>query len=291
MPRDLDSPFLGEAPYADAAEERAPLHGTRLAALEALSPLTAYEVNAEQHEGQQPDPGTATADAFVADGFGKAYFAAFPRLGDLTVRRVAVLSPMHFENLIDRLLASDQRNFVIDAHGNPSGLHMPLTAGTKVAATRNALFMLSGIDQIRELMRAADEGGTVWDRASGPDLDRWRRIVGTLHSAAWHRMIGDPWPRDAPAVDTVAAARLLIGSRLSTLVDALLPGVTGRQRRVDTLIEKMRRLRAKGIRQIQFRACTIGKDTGTLREFRRFFAADHLCAPDVRSGMGTVTPA
>jgi hypothetical protein len=291
MPRDLDSPFLGEAPYAGAADERAPLRGTRLAALEALSPFTAYGVTAGQHEEHPSDPGTATADAFVADGFGKAYFATFSRLGDLTVRRATVLSPMHFENLIDRLLASDQRNFVIDAHGNPSGLHMPLTAGTKVAATKNALFMLSGIAQIRELMRAADEGGTIWDRASGPDLDRWRRIVGTMHSATWHRMIGDRWPRDVPAVDTVAAARLLIGSRLSALVDALLPGVAGRQRRVDTLVEKMRRLQGRGIRQIQFRACNIGKDTETLREFRRFFAADHLCAPDVRSGMGAVTPA
>jgi hypothetical protein len=289
MPRDLDSPFLGAAPYAGAAEDRAPVSEPQLVALEALSPFSAYGMPTEQHEEHPADPATAAA-AFVADGFGKAYFTTFPRLGDLTIHRATVLSPMHFENLIDRLLASDRRNFVIDAHGDPSGLHMPLTAGTKVSATKKALFMLSGIDQVRELMRAADEGGTIWDRAPSSDVDTWRRIVATMHSATWHRMIGDPWPRDVPAVDTVAAARQLIGSRLSALVDALLPGVTGRQRRVDALVEKMRRLQARGIGQIQFRACNIGKDAGTLREFRRFFGAEHLCAPDIRSGMGSVTP-
>jgi hypothetical protein len=50
----------------------------------------------------------------------------------------------------------------------------------------------------------------------------------------------------------------------------------------------MLRLQARGIREIQFRACNIGKDPATLYEFRKFFGADHLCAPDVRSGIGPV---
>jgi hypothetical protein len=51
----------------------------------------------------------------------------------------------------------------------------------------------------------------------------------------------------------------------------------------------MLQLQAKGIREIQFRACNIGKDSGTLHEFRKFFGADHLCAPDVRSGIGPLS--
>lgn len=232
-------------------------------------------------------PGTAIADALVDDADARAYFTTFPQLGDLTIRAATVLSPAHFESLMDHMLASDQKNFVIVAHGEPRGLFMPLSSGTTCSATKVSLFMLAGIERIRTLMRLADEGDTIWERASGPDLDKWRRIVEVMHSATWRHRIGGSWPSETPRVDTVAEARTLVRSRISALVDALFPGgVSGRQERVDSLIEKMLRLRAKGIREIQFRACNIGKDTETLDEFRRFFGADHLCAPDVRSGFG-----
>jgi hypothetical protein len=254
--------WLDESPFATGAE---------------MAALTEY----------QTGPDTATADAFVADAHGKTYFTTFPQLGDLTIRNATVLSPSHFENLMDHLLSSDQKNFVIDAHGDPSGLHMPLASGTKVSATKRSFFMLAGIERIRTLMRLADESNSIWERASGTDLDRWRRIVETMHSTTWHKVIGDPWPTQAPRVDTVAAARSLALSRISALVDALFPGaVANRQERVDRLIGKMLQLQAKGIREIQFRACNIGKDSGTLHEFRRFFGCDHLCAPDVRTGIG-----
>ncbi|WP_175492045.1 peptidoglycan-binding protein [Nitrosomonas sp. Nm34] len=226
------------------------------------------------------------ADAFVADKNGKKYFDSFPQLGNLKVQRITILKPSNFENLIDLMLASNQKNFVIDAHGNPYGLTMPLASSTRISATKNALFILGGIESVRSLVRWAKESDTFWGRASGMDLDRWRRIVEVMHSKTWQQMVAG-WPKITPKVSTVDAAKRIVQARLNSLVDSLFPGkVTNKQDRVNRLINKMLRLQAQGIREIQFRACNIGKDLDSLYEFRKFFGADHLCAPDVRSGMG-----
>jgi hypothetical protein len=295
--RSFESPFLDRALRAFEKDDAWPQSPVRLARLEAESLLSASlqrsadpDLSDQEEENATSSPGTANADAFVADADGKAYFTMFPQLGDLTIGQAAILSPANFENLVDHVLASKVKNFVIDAHGDPSGLHMPLAEGTRLGATGRAFFMLAGIEHVRALIRQADESQTIWDQASGTDLDRLRGIIETMHSKAWHDMIGDPWPSSAPAVDTVAAAKSLLQSRLTTLVDALFPGrVADKQARVNRLIDKMLNLQAKGIHQIQFRACNIGKSAVTLREFRRFFGADRLCAPDVRSGIGPVS--
>ncbi|SDW16223.1 peptidoglycan-binding domain-containing protein [Nitrosomonas communis] len=226
------------------------------------------------------------ADAFVADKNGKKYFDSFPHLGNLKVQRITILKPPNFENLMDLILASNQKNFVIDAHGNPNGLTMPLASATRISATKTALFILTGIEYIQSLIRTAKESDTFWERASGMDLERWRRIVEVMHSKIWQQMMAG-WPKITPKVSTVDAAKRIVQARLNSLVDSLFPGkVANKQDRVNRLINKMLRLQAQGIREIQFRACNIGKDSNSLYEFRKFFGADHLCAPDVRSGMG-----
>jgi Peptidase family M23 len=227
-----------------------------------------------------------TADAFVADGDGKRYFDTFPQLGDLTVKKATILTPSNFENLMDIMLASNQKSFVIDAHGTPEGLTMPLTSATTISATKDSLFILSGVERIQSLIRTAKESDTFWGRASGTDLERWRRIVEILHSKTWQQMV-DGWPEITPQVSNVDAAKSIVQSRINSLVDSLFPGsIANKYGRVDKLIKRMLRLQAKGIHEIQFRACNIGKDSNSLHEFRRFFGADHLCAPDVRSGIG-----
>jgi peptidoglycan hydrolase-like protein with peptidoglycan-binding domain len=257
----------------------------------ALAPEAFEEETAEPEYEYQVAPGNLPSDAFVADEDGKAYFTTFPELGDLTVQEATVLKPANFENLVDLMLSSKQNNFVIDAHGDPSGLSMHLASGTKIATTKQSFFILRGIERIRSLMRLAKESNTIWERASGTDLNKWRRILETLHSKTWQKMAGPSWPTDTPQVSDVDAARGIVQSRITALVDALFPGlVPNKQERVDRLIKKMLQLQAKGIREIQFRACNIGKDSGTLFEFRKFLGADHLCAPDVRSGIGLVVP-
>ncbi|MGH8553442.1 MAG: hypothetical protein ACRERS_09110, partial [Methylococcales bacterium] len=136
----------------------------------------------------------------------------------------------------------------------------------------------------------AKESDTFWGRASGTDLDRWRRIVEVLHSKTWQKMVAE-WPKITPQVSSVDAAKRIVQARINSLVDSLFPGkIAKKQDRVDRLINKMLRLQSKSIREIQFRACNIGKDANSLHEFRKFFRADHLCAPDVRSGMGSAAP-
>ncbi len=235
-------------------------------------------------------PQNLTADAFVSDEDGKEYFTMFSQLGDLTIKKVSVLTPSNFESLMDHMLASNQKNFAIDAHGNPSGLSMHLASSTKIPATKQSLFILRGIQYIRTLMQVAQENNTIWERASEADIERWQRIVKILHSKTWQRMIGSSWPTTMPQVSDVKVAKSIIQSRIGSLVDWLFPGVGNRQERVDSLVKKMLQLQAKGIREIQFRACNIGKDVITLYEFRKFFGADYVCAPDVRSGMGYVVP-
>ena len=298
----LESPFLREELFggeADVAQH------ARLETLEAESPFRALEdrhapafpaeaFGAETvestHEYDTP-PENLPADAFVLDKDGKDYFDTFPQLGDLSIQRATVLTPSHFEHLMDQLLASSRNNFVIDAHGDPSGLSMPLSDGTAMSPTKTSLFMLRGIEHIQALMRLTQESNTIWERASGTDLDRWQQIVNLMHSKTWQTMIGSGWPTQTPRVSDVAAAKTLVQSLLTALVNALFPGRSaGRQAHVDTLIKKMLQLQAKGIREIQFRSCNIGKDPVTLYEFRKFLSADHLCAPDVRSGIGRVVP-
>ena len=281
---------VGAAPLEGEFASMRPPPGARAPISAPPWAVAGWPLGVELDSSQQTGPETATADAFVVDADGKAYFTTFPQLGDLTIRKATVLSPAHFESLMDHVLSSDQKNFVIDAHGDPSGLHMPLTDGTKISATKQSFFMLAGIERIRTLMRLSDESNSIWERASGTDLDKWRQILKTMHSETWHKMIGDGWPTETPSVATVAAAKNLVQSRISALVNALFPGgVSGKQARVDRLIKRMLQLQAKGIREIQFRACNIGKDSGTLHEFRKFFGADHLCAPDVRSGIGPLS--
>jgi len=231
------------------------------------------------------------ADAFVSDKDGKRYFETFPQLGNLTVEKATILTPSNFENLMDLILASNQKHFVIDAHGTPQGLTMPLAGATKISAIKKSLFILSGVEHIQSLIRTAKESDTFWGRASGTDLERWRRIVDVLHSKTWQQMMGSSWPTVTPPVSDVNAAKSIVQSRINSLLDSLFPGkIANKQDRVDRLIKKMLRLQAKGIREIQFRACNIGKDSNSLHEFRRFFGADRLCAPDVRTGIGLSDP-
>jgi hypothetical protein len=300
---DIESPFLQEEPFTEETDDALQAHfGTlekespflnAFQAFEesqtyAIAPAAFEEETAEPEYEYQVAPGSLPADAFVVDNNGKRYFDTFPQLGDLFIQKATVLTPPHFESLMDHMLASNQKNFVIDAHGDPSGLSMHLASGTMISPTKQSLFILRGIEHVRSLVRLAKESSTIWERASGTDLDRWRRIVETLHSKTWQEMIGKTWPKETPRISDMDAARSIVQSRLTALVDALFPGgIAGRQERADRLIEKMLQLQARGIREIQFRACNIGKDPVTLYEFRKFFGADHLCAPDVRSGMGT----
>lgn len=99
------------------------------------------------------------------------------------------------------------------------------------------------------------------------------------------------------AQSRVDMIRMLAADRGSA--DGLAPPVSAREisqvsglpeRAVDTLRDKMNRVRALRINSVSFRACNIGRWIDTLRDYRRFFGCARVTAPDVRDSYGRIDP-
>jgi hypothetical protein len=203
------------------------------------------------------------AAAFVLDRMAVRYFQTFPQLLDLQVTQVREIRPMTFERILQLMLSSDQKDFVIDVHGSAKGLSIPLARGTEIAAVKQSLVILLQIDHVQQAVREA-----------GNDLRRWQRILRIIQ---------------APQVDSVPQlgnARDSVEDWISRRVSAL--GLTAG--RVNTLIQAMLELQAKDLQKIEFRSCKMGQDPDALHTFREFFEAKRVGAPDVRSGIATVNP-
>src|SRR5205807_2615409 len=97
------------------------------------------------------------------------YFRLFPSLSGLEARTVHRYRPETFATVLRLLVASPERDFVIDGHGTPQGLSMSLVGGRSVSAVRQSLVILMRLRQAREAMARA-----------GDDLDAWRRILRTF---------------------------------------------------------------------------------------------------------------
>jgi hypothetical protein len=202
------------------------------------------------------------AEALVADDWAEAYFRQFPALSGLEVRTVRRIRPETFLTVLRLMLASPDQDFVIDAHGEPRGLFMTLAGGRSVGTVEESLRILMRLRHAREAMARASD-----------NLDAWRRILRTYSIP----------PQRATEVDEAReAARVWERAQ----VDGL--GVTAAQ--ANELLRLMTEVRTKGVRRIEFRSCNMGKRPQTLAEFRRFFGARHVGAPDVRSGFGYATP-
>jgi Domain of unknown function (DUF4157) len=204
-----------------------------------------------------------SAAAFVLDRMAVHYFQTFPQLLDLRISHAREIRPLTFERILQLMLDSDQKDFVIDVHGSAKGLSIPLARGTEISAVKQSLVMLLQIDHIQ---REAQE--------AGDDIRRWRRIL---------RIIQSP---QADSISQVENARSAVQDWITRRVTAL--GLSAA--RVQALIDAMLRLQAKEIRKIEFRSCKMGQDLDALATFREFFEAQRVGAPDVRSGIATVRP-
>ncbi len=58
------------------------------------------------------------------------------------------------------------------------------------------------------------------------------------------------------------------------------------ERAVESLREKMNRVRALRLNSVSFRACNIGRWSDTLRDYQRFFGCSRVTAPDLRDTFG-----
>jgi hypothetical protein len=202
------------------------------------------------------------AEALVADDWSADYFRLFPSLSRLDVRKVRRYRPEDFATVLRLILASPDRDFVIDAHGTPQGLSMTLVGRGSVSAVRQSLVILMQLRQAREAIARA-----------GDDLDAWRRILRRFRIPPQH-------------ASTVDEAR----ERARLWDKALVDGLRVSSKQAEELLRLMAAVRAKDLRRIEFRSCNMGKEPESLREFRRFLGARHVGGPDLRNGFGYVNP-
>jgi hypothetical protein len=225
-----------------------------------------------------------TALALLQNADARNYFNYFPHLLDLAISRATLVRPFHFERLMDMMLASDERDFVIESHGNPSGLSMPLRAttrqqgATEFEVTRSSLDKLS---RMRQIHRNASQ--------AGDDLSRWSRLIESIEArmpesaVPWSQRIGRPGSGDEQR--RVDAARSLVRNWMIREAESL----NLNEEQLDRYIEKSNRIYEKGIRKIAFVGCNLGRRLDSLQAMRVFFNAQRFGAPTVRSGYGRVS--
>jgi hypothetical protein len=202
------------------------------------------------------------AEALVSDDWAEAYFRRFPLLSGLEVTSVRRISPENFRTVLARLLDSAQQDFIIDAHGDPNGLFMPLVGGQSMSAVQQSLVILMRLQHARDAIARA-----------GNDLERWNTILRTY---------GMPPQRATSVQDARASADVWTRAQIE--------GLQVTRAEADELLTKMIAVRAKELRRVEFRSCNMGRRPQTLREFLRFLGARHVGAPDVRSGFGFTGP-
>jgi hypothetical protein len=237
----------------------------------AAAALSGYKY---QIQGKACQP--LAALALVENGDAARYFDRYPQILDLNVTQTLRIRPFHFERLMDLMLASDESDFVLECHGNPNGLKMPLRSGnTEFEVTRDNLNTLSRIQQVHQGIEQA-----------GTNIDRWSRLMESIgqrlpdSEVPWTERIGragagDEQRRIQEATDR--AGNWLV--RQTESIDLDKP-------RLYRYLDKMGRLHGRRIQRIQFCSCNIGDRLDTLQAMRRFFGAQRVGAPNVRSGFG-----
>ena len=216
------------------------------------------------------------AVALVENGDAARYFNRYPQIMDLRVTRTRRIRPFHFERMMDLMLAFDESDFVLESHGNPDGLKMPLRSGnTEFEVTRDNLNTLLRIQQVHQGIEQA-----------GTNLDRWSRLMASIgqrlpdSEVPWTERIGRPGAGDEQR--RIQEATDLAGNWLVRQTES----IDLDKARLYRYLDKMGRLHGRRIQKIQFCSCNIGDRLETLQAMRRFFGAQRVGAPNVRSGFG-----
>jgi hypothetical protein len=236
------------------------------------------------------------AEALVSDQMAVEYFTTFPQLLEVRVTRAHLIARSHsdmtFERILDLMLASKDEDFIIDLHGNEVGIFAKLAKGSSIDATKMALLMLMQLAHIKQAMR--DAGG---------DLARWKETLAEIEPAIralrnmaktmTKRKAGVPnvdinWQFKPSEIDEQGVEFARVTAR--AWVDGMVKGLDLKEAKVDELIDKMLRLQKRELTRIEFRSCKMGKDLDALWVFRKFFGSKRVGAPDVRSGIGKLTP-
>lgn len=233
-------------------------------------------------EGKAKQP--LAALALLQSANARNYFSYFPHLLDLAISQARLVRPFHFERLMDMLLASDEQDFVLESHGNPSGLSMPLRAttpqqgATEFEVTRSSLNKLSRMRRIHRNLAQA-----------GNDIGRWSRLLESIEarmpesSVPWNQRIGRPGSGDEQS--RIEEARSLVRNWMIREAESL----DLNEDQLDRYMDKSNRIFEKGIRKIAFVGCNLGRRLDSLQAMRVFFNSQRFGAPTVRSGYGRVS--
>jgi Domain of unknown function (DUF4157) len=207
----------------------------------------------------------------------KEYFETFG-IPPLTVPKgkTARIKPETFESIMDLMLVKfqDEEDFVIQAHGQPSGFALDITTGQNGVASQPALISLRKIVELRSELTAA-----------GNDLDALKKIVKT-------RLGQEPAVPDDPK-NPVSVARAVGENRqkVEAEIDVLKKqGGISDEAVIARIVKKMQDLKQKQRNRIELRTCNMGRFQPTLDFFRELFNAKILRAPDHFSAFGHFTP-
>lgn len=234
-----------------------------------------------------------SAHLLYEGGAANDFFARFPVLHIRGHKKIKIdkriaISPLNLERLMDLMVVSRQKEYVIDVHGSPSGMTLNFSAGAKGSATAQ------GLRQIMVITPAADYIQKMGTKAgTSSDLVALKRIITALRKTSVRNLMkakGQWRPKDPSSMDVGQAktetSRLIDAVvdrvyQLNTSLTALAGGLSSHDKQtwLRRLIRKMRRVQALGIRKILILGCTIGAKKTTLDAYRHFFKAKRVCSP------------
>ena len=208
----------------------------------------------------------------------KEYFETFG-IPPLTVPKgkTARIKPATFESMIDLMLIKfpDEEDFVIQAHGQPSGFALEIVSGQGVA-TQPALVALRKVLELRTGLNAA-----------GSDLEALKRIVRTKLAGGQEPVL----PADPNNPASVAVAVAENRRKIEVGIDQLKKqaGISD-EAVIARIVSKMDNLKKKQRNRIELRTCNMGRLQPALDFFRELFNAKVLRAPNHFSACGHFTP-
>jgi Domain of unknown function (DUF4157) len=209
----------------------------------------------------------------------KEYFETFG-IAPLIVPagKTAKIDPLVFESILDLMAVkfSSEDDFVIEVHGHPNGMGIPIAKGEKASATTQVLATLPRIVSLRADLTAA-----------GNDLAKLQQLVKTKTQDGNAVSPGDP-NNPASVASAVQQNRKKIEDELDRLKK--FAGVTD-EAVMARLVTKMQSLKTKSRNRIELRSCNMGHFQGVMDFFRDLFNAAVLRAPTNFSAFGHFIPA
>jgi hypothetical protein len=207
----------------------------------------------------------------------KEYFETFgiPPLS-VPKGKTARIKPETFESIMDLMLGKFQHeeDFVIQAHGQPSGFALDITTGQNGIASQPALISLRKIVELRTELNSA-----------GNDLEALKRIVKA-------KLGQEPAVPDDPK-NPISVARAVSENRQKVELEIerlkKQAGISD-EAVIGRIVQKMQQLKQKQRNRIELRTCNMGRFQPALDFFRELFNAKILRAPDHFSAFGHFTP-